>query len=97
MYCRIEMTTTQDVVFMSPYVFTMVEGIKKMSQMGWLEETRKPKMGSLRLVEVKGAWPREVLWNPDWSKDSGERCRKRIGKAERAWEAFTLGGEEEED
>jgi len=86
MYCQIELETTEEKFFLSPFVFRLEDGIIKLSHLDWLTKTKPgQKRGKLRLIPVRGHWPREALWHPDFNDESTEKYTQRIGKAEHAW------------
>lgn len=99
MHCRLELETTKGKVFTGPFVFELPDGIKKLSRMGWLTKTKgERKRGVLRLVEMEGKWPREVLWHPKFDDEDGGKHDRRVRQVEMAWkrlEFFEEKGEEE--
>ncbi|MCK4649586.1 hypothetical protein KAT51_08685 [bacterium] len=86
MYCRIELETTEEKFFLSPHVFGLEDGIKKLSRLGWLTQTKPgKKKGKLRLIPIRGHWPREVLWHLSFEDESTQKHGRRIRQAEHAW------------
>ena len=86
MFCQIELETTEGRFFLSPHVFDLEDGIKKLGRLGWLTKTKPgQKRGKLRLIPVRGHWPKMVLWHPDFDDESAERHMQRIKQAEFAW------------
>jgi len=85
MYCQLELETTKRRVFTGPFVFSLEEGIKKLSQMGWLTKTRPGgRRGKLRLVEVL-CFPKMARWHPGFDGEGGERHTRRVEQVEWAW------------
>ena len=94
MYCQLELETTKGKLFTGPFVFSLEEGIEKLSRMGWLTKTKPGlKRGKLRLVETP-YFPKMARWHPKFDDESGERHTMRIAQVEWAWQR---AWEEEED
>lgn len=90
MFVRIKLTTTEGREFLSPFVYVIEDGVKRLRKLGWLQIEKvvggKKKKGKLEIIRVEeGDFPALALYNIKLDDVQVNRYIERIRQIERMW------------
>ena len=98
MFVRIKLTTTEGREFLSPFVYVIEDGVKRLKKLGWLQTQRivdgEKKKGKLEIVRVeKKTFPALALYNVKLGDIQIDKYVKRIRQIEKLWKEVRENGE----